>query len=185
MLRESLDNPFLRFLLFAGLSFLIWSVSYEYVLSKSSASPKTTQLDNALINNIADLSEGGLLLLGHDLRESDSADGQRRIVGIEGSSGVWVGNECNGLVLFALFLIFIFWFPGPLRSKLWFIPFGLAAIHLLNVLRIVALCLIVNWRPEYLEFNHTYTFTILVNGAMFLLWIWWAKSFSGIKTKKS
>jgi len=64
-----------------------------------------------------------------------------------------------------------------LPKKLWFIPFGLITLHLLNALRIIALCIIVGVDYRYLDFNHTYTFTILVNGYMFLLWLWWAKKY--------
>jgi len=30
--------------------------------------------------------------------------------------------------------------------------------------------------PQYVEFNHTYTFTLFVYGIIFLLWMWWVKS---------
>jgi len=44
------------------------------------------------------------------------------------------------------------------------------------VLRVVALITINYYAPQYIEFNHTYTFTILVYSIIFLLWMWWVNA---------
>jgi hypothetical protein len=51
-------------------------------------------------------------------------------------------------------------------------------IHLINVLRIAALCIIVTIDYELLNFNHDYTFYVIVYGWVFLLWWIWVKRFS-------
>ena len=68
-------------------------------------------------------------------------------------------------------------YPGSWKKKLWFIPFGIITIHLINVLRIIGLALTVFYfpDPELLDFNHTYTFTVLVYGYVFYLWFLWSK----------
>jgi exosortase family protein XrtF len=101
-----------------------------------------------------------------------------RTAGIDGSHGVWVGDPCNGLTLFALFTGFVLAFPGPVVRKLWFIPVGIITIHILNVLRVTCLAIIQYYTPQYLEFNHTYTFTILVYSYVFVLWYVWAARLS-------
>ena len=101
-----------------------------------------------------------------------------RIVGIDGTLGVWIGDPCNGFSLFALFLIFMITYPGPWKQKLWYIPLGLLAIHLVNVLRIVALTIILDNNSEWLDFNHNYTFNIIVYSFVFFLWYIWAKKFA-------
>jgi len=110
-----------------------------------------------------------------------------RTIGIDGTHGLWIGDPCNGLTLFALFTGFIIAYPGPLKKKLWFIPVGIIAIHFINIIRIVALSLIVYYfpDPEVLDFNHTYTFTLLVYGFVFSLWYVWAGKLSGIDSMKS
>ena len=88
---------------------------------------------------------------------SESEISSIRTIGIDGTHGLWIGDPCNGLVLFALFVGFVLVYPGPWKKKLWFIPFGIVTIHILNVLRIVGLALTVHYfpDPELLDFNHT------------------------------
>ena len=82
-----------------------------------------------------------------------------------------VGPSCDGVVLFALFAIFILSFPGRWLRKLWFIPLGIAAIHAANILRIVSLLFIqLYFGEEALKFNHDYTFTVFVYSIIFALW---------------
>jgi hypothetical protein len=40
------------------------------------------------------------------------------------------------------------------------------------------LVLINNHYPQYLDFNHLYTFTILVYAIIFILWYIWAKKYA-------
>ncbi len=164
-------NPFLKFLITACSLYIVWYLLYHGFINEH------TSLDRKVIDNLIALSGGMLEFLGYTLIPEPPAIEQIRTVGIDGTFGLWIGDPCNGLSLFALFSIFILCYPGPWRSKLWFIPFGLLSIHLINVLRIVALCIIVSYDYAYLDFNHNYTFTILVNGYMFLLWLWWARSY--------
>lgn len=91
---------------------------------------------------------------------------------------VGVGRGCNALELFVLFAGFIIAFPGSVKHKFWFIPVGLVLIHFLNVIRVAALAMIQFKAPEYLDFNHRYTFTFIVYGVIFLFWVIWVKKFS-------
>jgi exosortase/archaeosortase family protein len=54
----------------------------------------------------------------------------------------------------------------------------------LNVLRVVALAIIAKYCPQYLNFNHTYTFTFVIYSFIFLLWIIWVNKFSDRQTKE-
>ncbi|NNK79906.1 MAG: archaeosortase/exosortase family protein [Flavobacteriales bacterium] len=178
MIQKIKENPFLRFLVLASSSYLIWYWLYNKVISPM------TDLNRLVIDNLIELSSFTLKALGYQLIPEPPAADQIRTVGIDGTYGLWIGDPCNGITLFALFTLFIFWYPGPWKKKMWFIPFGLISIHLINVLRIVALCIIVTYDYAYLDFNHNYTFTIVVNGYMFLLWIIWATKFSDVSLKR-
>jgi exosortase/archaeosortase family protein len=81
-------------------------------------------------------------------------------------------------VLYALFAGFVLAFPGPVRRKLWFIPLGIAAIYLLNIIRIGVLALNHLYYHESVEFNHHYTFSFVVYACIFLLWMLWARRLS-------
>lgn len=92
---------------------------------------------------------------------------------------VGVGRPCNGLELFALFAGFVIAFPGSWKHKLWYIPAGVLVIHILNVMRVASLTLIQLKYPQYLQFNHKYTFTVLVYALTFGLWMIWVNKFGG------
>jgi len=168
-----LKNPIVRFLVTFGFFYLAWYLLYELILHPWG------KLDSAVINNSIYFSSHLLELFGFVTFTSHSET--MRTMGIDGTHGLWIGDPCNGIALFSLFSFFILAYPGKWKTKLWFIPAGIISIHLINILRITALCIIVYKKPEYLEFNHTYTFTILVTVYVFLLWLLWAKKISSTK----
>lgn len=168
MLKEFKSNPYFRFTFYAILLYVVWYIIYEVWLHPSGI------WDKLIISNLVLLTNSILEFLGY-ITIADTGDPAMRIVGIDGTNGIWIGDPCNGFSLFALFFIFIITYPGPWRQKLWYIPMGLILIHLINVLRIVALTIIADVNVEWLDFNHNYTFTILVYSVVFLLWYIWAK----------
>jgi hypothetical protein len=56
------------------------------------------------------------------------------------------------------------------------------SIHLVNVLRVVALTWIVSVNESWLAFNHDYTFTILTYAWVFFLWYIWVNRFSSLNS---
>jgi len=172
MFQRIKENLLYRFLLLVGILFLTWFLAYELWIH-----PNGT-LDRALIDNLIELSGGLLVLFGFVLIPEPANAEQIRTIGVDGGHLLWIGDPCNGLSLFAVFIIFMIAYPGPCKHKAWFIPFGLITIHLINALRIVALCLIVTIDYELLTFNHDYTFYVIVYGWVFLLWWFWTKKFA-------
>lgn len=164
-------SPFIRFLLTAAFGYLVLFVIYQFVVKKY------TFYDQKFISQIIAASAWTLQVLGYRtfmvLQDLDM-----QVVGIDGSNGVWVGSNCNAITLFSLFAVFILAYPGHQKNKWWFVPAGIVSIHILNILRVVALAMIANYAPQYLDFNHTYTFTFLVYGYIFLLWMIWVNRYS-------
>jgi exosortase family protein XrtF len=171
MLAKIFKNRISFFFISAFSLYLAWFLLYELVLKPY------TLFDEKIISNIVFLSSKILSLFNHRVYMSGS-DAEMQMVGIDGAHPVWIGGPCNAVTLMALFSIFVISFPGKLKNKLWFIPFGCLAIHVINILRVCALASIAYSAPSWLEFNHTYTFTILVYGFIFWLWIIWANRFS-------
>jgi exosortase family protein XrtF len=148
-----------------------WYLSYEFVLKPQ------THLDESIIDLLTKGSDALLNIFGFETKVFD--DGiWRTHVAIQGSKGVTVGAPCDGLVLFALFTVFVISYPGPWKHRLWFIPVGLAVIQLLNTCRIAALAWIVHYNEAWLAFNHDYTFTVFVYGVVFGFWYIWVNRFS-------
>lgn len=84
------------------------------------------------------------------------------MVKIQGSSGVEIGNYCLAVELMVLYVTLVATYPAPIKLKLWVIASGLFLIHLINMLRIAVLNLMTVHMPQYADFNHHFTFRILV-----------------------
>ncbi|MGZ3900805.1 MAG: exosortase X [Bacteroidia bacterium] len=166
----------MKFIVLAAVLYILFYGIHTFVIKKY------TYYDQEFIGLIIKSAGNILHLLGYKtfmvLQDRDF-----QVVGIDGSNGVWVGSNCNAITLFSLFSVFIIAYPGNQRDKFWYIPLGIILIHVLNILRVVALALIANYAPEYLDFNHTYTFTFLVYSIIFLSWIVWVNKFSNRKIK--
>jgi exosortase family protein XrtF len=161
--------PLRRFLLLAAAFYALWFFGYERGLALDG------RLDAFLCINITEGSAAALRLFGFDAAV-DPRDAYMLL--LNGQPVVHVGNPCNGLVLYALFTGFVLAFPGPVRRKLWFIPLGLLAIYLLNIIRVGALALNHLYYHQSVDFNHHYTFTFVVYACIFLLWMLWARRLS-------
>jgi exosortase family protein XrtF len=167
-----LRDPVVRFLILGGLGYLAWYLLYELWLHPWGV------LDAAVIDNLIATSGSVLGSLGYTLIPEPPNAENIRTIGVQGGHLLWIGDPCNGVGLFAVFSLFVLAFPGPWRHKAWFLPVGLLSIHLINVARIVTLCIVVTIDYELLNFNHDYTFYVIVYGWVFLLWWAWVKFFS-------
>ena len=165
------QNAFLKFVLTSSTLYLVLYLIYQFVVKRY------TYYDQKFIGSIITVTETLLNLFGFKtftvLQDHDV-----QVVGIDGSSGVWVGSNCNAISLFILFVSFVIAYPGKIKHKLWYIPLGIILVHFLNIFRVVALAIIALKAPHTLGFNHTYTFTFLVYAFIFYLWILWANKFS-------
>jgi exosortase family protein XrtF len=159
-------KPLVKFLLLALLCYITWLLLYEFWLHP------LVFVDLAVIQNAMVLSKLFLNAFGYHIYFVH----ERQII-IESVAGLYIGDPCNGLNLFALFSGFILSYPGKLKSKIIFIPLGIIAIHLLNVARISFLLLLQLKAPSYMQFNHTFTFTIVVYGLIFMMWMYWVNRF--------
>lgn len=170
------SSKHLRFLILSGLLYLLFYLIYQFIVRKF------TFYDQKFIGVIITHADFVLQSLGYQTFKI-LQDRDFQVLGIDGASGVWIGSNCNAISLFFLFAVFIVAYPGKTITKLWYVPAGIIAIHLLNVLRVVALAMVNYSAPEYLAFNHTYTFTFIVYGFIFLLWMLWINHFSDKKNE--
>lgn len=161
-------DPVLRFLITCIGLYAAWYVLYEFVLHPQGA------LDRAVIDNLVALAGGILQALGYELLPNPFQD-NNRYLGIQGGSHLWIGDPCNGVSIFAVHLIFLIAYPGPWKHKIWYGLVGILSIHLLNAVRVAALCIVVSIDYELLNFNHDYVFYVVVYGWVFFLWYIWVK----------
>jgi exosortase/archaeosortase family protein len=155
-----------RFGLLCGTFILLWFVGVAYGLGGNSA------LDDMLCHQLAAASAWGLRAAGW-VATTDVI--QPRLLVLNSQPSVIVGAPCDGLVLYALLTGFVLAYPGPARRRLWFIPMGIAALWLLNIIRIIALALNHQYSPETFEFDHHYAFNTVAYAALGGLWLLWTR----------
>ena len=171
-MKKLFNEPIVKFLTFGFFLYLGWLAVYEWWIHPME------WVDKIVINNTLVISQKFLGWMGYE-----ASLGGDRMIQVKGTPGLFLGDSCNGISLFALFSIFVIAFPGKIIYKIFFIPIGIGVIHLLNVLRIVALSVIETYSYEWTEFNHTYTFTILIYAVIFGMWLLWINKFSGLSAK--
>ncbi|MGP8217180.1 MAG: exosortase X [Bacteroidia bacterium] len=165
MLFSILKKPLYQFLLRALGFYVFWYLVYELWLHPYSS------VDIWVVKTTMNTARYLLDMLGFA-----TFGREPRLIGIDGTPGLWMGDNCDSIELCAIFSGFIIAFPGFWKHKLWYIPLGWILITFMNILRIIALALIQRYcSRNFLDFNHTYAFTILVYGFIFILWFIWIK----------
>ena len=140
----------------------VWYVLYDLWLL-----PDGT-VDRWLSLNVAQVS--GALLGGLGL------DGfvNGRVLALPGVAGVRIANGCNGLSTLGLFVGFVLAYPGTARRRAWFIPLGVGAVYLTNVIRVVLMALSQKYWPAAFEPLHGFGLTTIFYVVVFGLWVLWA-----------
>jgi exosortase family protein XrtF len=170
-------NRLYRFLLVGGLIFLVWFLLYHVWIDQK-------LLDGPIIHVQTRVSEWVLNAIGQHAH-SYKVEGRFSSVIYLGKTGVKVGGECGGLELFVLFAGFILAFGGSPRNMAWYIPLGIVVIAVLNIIRISSLTLMTAYAPAYVDFNHKYTFVIIVYAAIFGMWVLWTRKYAGLSPAKN
>ena len=84
---------------------------------------------------------------------------------------------CNGVNIMILFVAFVFAFGNRYKQMVWFIPVGLLAIHLFNLMRLVSLSLMATLSHSVFHFTHKFAFTGVIYAFVLVLWYLWATKF--------
>jgi exosortase/archaeosortase family protein len=95
----------------------------------------------------------------------------------ENNGYVSVNHSCSGLKQFYQWIVLMLLYPGPWKHKLWFIPFGLIIIHIVNLFRIVGMTFVTINVPQHWDFIHDYVMRPFFYVVMFALWVWWNEKF--------
>ena len=169
------NRDLIQFLGSAFLLLLVW------VLVSAFYPSLVGDMHYIIIKPQADISAFFLRLFGYEIDQDYMVNGCEARLVFAGYGAICVGSGCSGLELFLLFFGFIFLMKGRLKDKLWFVPLGFLGILVLNIMRIIALSMIYYHKPQYLDFNHKYTFVIIVYGAIFGLWVLWVNKFANKK----
>jgi exosortase family protein XrtF len=163
---QYIKNPIFLFILKVIGLYICWDLLQVYWLNES-------HLADAISRSATNSSLWLLDAIGYTVRGYNKVFG----INIDGKACVFIANACNGLDFMGVFIAFVIAYPATLNSKIWFIPVGLLAIHTLNIIRITLLALNKKHFEDSFDFNHKYTFIILVYGLIFWLWTYWIKQY--------
>jgi exosortase H (IPTLxxWG-CTERM-specific) len=85
-----------------------------------------------------------------------------------------IRNGCNGVEAMLIFFAAVLAFPASWKARGLGLLAGLAALQLINLVRVVALFLTGVYWPKLFEASHTVVWQSIVILCSLLLWIFWA-----------
>jgi len=85
-----------------------------------------------------------------------------------------IENGCNGIETMLIFLAAVLAFPASWRWRIAGLAFGVVAIQVVNLVRVVALFLTGAYLPGFFDTSHTVIWQTLVILSGVALWILWA-----------
>ena len=143
--------------------YAVWFVLYDLWLLPDG------RVDEALSVAVADAT-GALLALFYD---GMTVDG--RTIWTPGqTAGIYIADGCNGLSALSLFVGFVVAYPGTWARRALFIPLGLVAITVVNVLRCAVLLVVGDLWPDLFGAVHAFHALFIFYVAIFGLWVAWA-----------
>ena len=176
-MKQNLKSVLRTFLIRVVILFFGWLIFYQGFVRPDG------RVDHWMSMRVVDLTRIFLSAIGHDTNTQFRPDGpgiNSRYVYVDGTPVLSVADGCNGIELMALYVGFIIAFPGRWKYKLAFIFIGSGLVYLLNVIREVVLALNYMFFRETFEFNHKYTYVLIVYSMVFLIWRFWLNKYSGI-----
>ena len=156
-----------RFVIILAALLTTWAIIEAYLI------PAHGWINNTLTESEAFL--GSITLRSFNYQSSIEQRNVYSLILIDNAPFIKIANSCNALVLFVIYSSFILAFPGAAKTKLLFLAIGNVSIYFINIIRIVALIFVKMYAPEYLDFNHHFTFQITVYACIFLYWRWFIK----------
>lgn len=168
-------RPFLVFLTKFFLSYLLFTLLYQYYLghfdkntNEVDGFSKIVAEQTVLVLNLFDEKS---YQINHFGEPSIKIFYKHRYVSriVEG---------CNAVSVMILFVSFVIAFTGKFTKTLLFLVFGVIIIHVLNVARIALLSIALFHYPAYEHLLHGVVFPLVIYGVVFLLWVLWVNKFS-------
>jgi exosortase family protein XrtF len=126
---------------------------------------------------VAQQTSTALVVCGWEASAHDNARKPTSEVAYRKRDILSIYEGCNGINVMVIFVAFLLAF-GPMNRKLlWYIPLGLIAIHVSNLLRITILFWVSLYEPDFMYFLHKYFFTAALYVVTFILWVIWVRMY--------
>jgi len=92
-----------------------------------------------------------------------------------------INESCSGFKQMLQVLILFLLFPGPWKHKLWYIPAGMLAMFITNIIRVVILSAVMIHWPQQWDFIHLWILRPFYYVVIFGLWVLWVERFGGMR----
>lgn len=164
------------FLLKALVLFTIWMLLYHLILFPVRFPDKPLTHITASSCSFLYQRLFGKLTFIKDMPDVENA-GSLTAVYVQNREAVGIGDLCNGLELYVLYIGFLFCIPSPPLKKCVFVIFGVAGIFILNILRLAGLAWLNLHYVSASDFAHHYLFKMIIYGLVFYTWVKFSKQY--------
>lgn len=181
---KSIPVPVRSFLIKGLIIFLVWKAIYSFFLLPDRVidGPLTNMVGNHVVTLLNKMAHGEPFNPREESKsfiyEGEEASGTQTILYYEDTPLAGIGDPCNGLEVFVLYLGFIIAFPSGWGRKLFFIPAGIALIYAANIARFIGLIWLIWYKPGMLEFAHDYLYKGVIYLMIFIIWIAFTRNLS-------
>lgn len=90
--------------------------------------------------------------------------------------GITVEAGCNAVEACIVLIAAILAFPAPWRHKVLGVAIGILAVQGVNILRIISLFYLGQWRMDAFEFAHLYLWQALIMLDVLVVWLIWIRA---------
>lgn len=151
--------------------FALWKVLFHFIWTVPHYLEAYNEFSLDVISMILQQVSVILTFVGHEVVIVEP----ERLVGIVGTVGVSVGEPCIGFGIHALFVALIISYGNQWAKKWWFLLVGTSLIYILNLTRITALAIMVQYDQSIWDLNHKFIFKFIIYSVIFIFWMLWIK----------
>ena len=90
--------------------------------------------------------------------------------------GITIEAGCNAVEACIVLIAAILAFPAPWRYKVLGVAIGILAVQGVNILRIISLFYLGQWRMDAFEFAHLYLWQALIMLDVLVVWLIWIRA---------
>ncbi len=112
-------------------------------------------------------------LILHSLDSSVSLDHVRNVFHYSNGNRVQIVWACTGMKQAYICFCIMAFSRGSWKKKLWYVPFTLLIVYLVNIFRISFIVATIENHPAWFELLHLYIFKYAFYGIIFLMWVFW------------
>lgn len=166
-----------KFLIRALVIFLVWKFAYHLVLKP------TRVIDKPLtqINGIFTMKGLSWIYTNNNFKTVDemprnSIDFFATIIYKNDRKIIGIGDPCNGLELYILYIAFIISLPASILRILTFSITGFLIIFLMNIVRCIFIANLNLNKNIYTDVAHHYIFKLLMYSLIFGGWVFYSKN---------